>query len=222
MADPFHFFMHPQSPKPPQQTLALVGVLALATAPLFLNDLAYLDYPTVTTWLAVDWGSKLLSGGTILAFASTRRLAALPVPGTLTVSLLIALIVATILDWWFSPWLIAWGNDLIPAPAKFGFTYPNEMIRLLDLGPGLLLTAVVEEVLFRKVLFLGLMRGQLSRNAAAATSIILFALCHWSMGIGACLSALLFGVIAQIIFIHGGKLWPVIAAHWIYDFFWFA
>lgn len=216
--------MPPQLCKPSQQPLALADMLALtlATAPLFLNDLAYLDHPTVTTWLAVDWGSKLLSGGIILAFEATRRLAALPMPGTLSLGLILALIVMTILNWWISPWIIAWGNNLVPALARFGFTYPDEMIRLLDLGPGLLLTAVVEEVLFRKVLFLGLMRGQLSRKAAAATSIVLFALCHWSMGIGACLSALLFGVIAQIVFVRGGKLWPVIAAHWIYNFFWFA
>lgn len=92
---------------------------------------------------------------------------------------------------------------------------------MIDLGLGLLLTAVVEEVLFRKVVFLTLRRAEITISGAGALSVILFALCHWSLGLGSCLSALLFGLGAQAVFIKTGRLLPFMAAHWAYDFFWF-
>jgi len=53
-------------------------------------------------------------------------------------------------------------------------------------------------------------------------SVVLFALCHWSLGLGSCLSALLFGLGAQAISSQTGGLFPLVAAHWAYDFFWYA
>lgn len=203
----------------PYKDLSLV---ALSLMPLFLNDLVYLNAPSAWQWLATDWGSKLLSGGLILLFVTTRRLAFIPENRGFTFFEGLAITLMATVTWWISLKLIPWADALIPPAAQFAFTtYPSPTVRVVDLGLGLLLTAVVEEMLFRKVVFLALRRSGMGIVISGLLSIALFALCHWSLGLGSCLSALLFGLGAQAIFIQTGRLLPLVAAHWAYDFFWF-
>lgn len=204
----------------PYKDLSLV---ALCLMPLFLNDLVYLCHPLAWQWLITDWGSKLLSGGLVLLFATTRQLALTPEARGFTVVEGPILALMTMIIGWISLKATPWANAWVPPAAQFAFTaYPSPGIRVIDLSFGLLLTAVVEEVLFRKVVFLALRQAGVKIVIASVLSVVLFALCHWSLGLGSCLSALLFGLAAQVIFIRTGRLPPLVAAHWAYDFMWFA
>jgi|JI10StandDraft_1071094.scaffolds.fasta_scaffold116449_2 hypothetical protein len=203
----------------PYKDLSLV---ALCLMPLFLNDFVYLYQPSARLWLITDWGSKILSGGLVLLFVTTRHLALTPEARGFTYIEGMAVTLMAMATWWISLELVPWADALIPAAAQFTFTtYPSPSVRVIDLGLGLLLTAVVEEVLFRKVVFLALRRTRIGIVISGGLTVALFALCHWSLGLGSCLSALLFGLGAQAIFIQTGRLLPLVAAHWAYDFFWF-
>ncbi len=204
----------------PYKDLSLV---ALSMMPLFLNDIVYLYQPSAWLWLATDWVSKILSGGLVLLFATTRHLALMPEARGFTFVEGLAVTLMTMVTWRISLELIPWAEVLIPPAVQFAFTtYPSPSVRVIDLGLGLLLTAVLEEMLFRKVVFLALRRAGIGVVISGVLSVALFTLCHWSLGLGSCLSALLFGLSAQAIFIQTGRLLPLVAAHWAYDFFWFA
>lgn len=204
----------------PYRDLSLV---ALSLMPLFLNDLVYLHHPSAWQWLITDWGSKILSGGLVLLFVTTRHLALTPQARGFTIVDGLTLALMTMIIWWISRRFIPWANALMRPAAQFAFTaYPSPGVRVIDLSLGLLLTAVVEEVLFRKVVFLALRQAGVEIVIASVFSVVLFALCHWSLGLGSCLSAFLFGLAAQVIFIRTGRLPPLVAAHWAYDFMWFA
>jgi len=55
-----------------------MSLVALCLMPLFLNDFVYLYQPSAWLWLTTDWGSKILSGGLVLLFVTTRHLALIP------------------------------------------------------------------------------------------------------------------------------------------------
>ena len=197
-----------------------LSLAALCLIPLFLNDFVYLYQPSAWLWLITDWSSKILSGGLVLLFVTTRRLAFIPENRGFTFVEGLAVTLMAMVTWWISLKLIPWANDLISPAAQFAFTtHPSPSVRVIDLGLGLLLTAVVEEVLFRKVFFLALRRTGMGIVISGVLSVALFAFCHWSLGLGSCLSAFLFGLGAQAVFIQTGRLLPLVAAHWAYDFF---
>ncbi len=53
-----------------------MGLLALLTAPFFLNDFIFLNIETAPQWLAADYGSKLLALIILFAVAPLRHAAA--------------------------------------------------------------------------------------------------------------------------------------------------
>lgn len=107
----------------PHKDLSLV---ALCLLPLFLNDFVYLYQPSAWLWLITDWGSKILSGGLVLLFVTTRHLALMPEARGFNLIEGLAVTLMAMVTWWVSLELIPWADALIPPTAQFAFTtYPS-------------------------------------------------------------------------------------------------
>lgn len=196
-----------------------IALLALVSAPFFLNDIAFMATETAPGWLAADYGSKILALAILFAAAPLRRAVAgtaappraIPEACVLTVVAAAAIIAA---DW------------LLRVPVNIEieswvlFTYPaldSPVLYWTDITFGLALTAFSEELVFRG-LFARLMApifpGALAMTVASA---VVFALIHWSHGVTAMAVAFLAGLVLMALYRRTGSLLPAMAAHYLVD-----
>ena len=198
-------------------------LLALVLLPGFLNDFAFLAAKTAPQWLAADYSSRLVTLGVIALVPAFRRyiLASFRLPRRILESLgLAALCVGAIV-----------AVDLVvTAPLDAAFpqtklvTFPainSTFLYRLDMTFGLALVAVSEEVAYR-----GVTRQVIGRFANRAVLILVsslvFALIHWSSGLGTIATAFIAGVILMALFLRTGSLVPPIVAHYAVDAILFA
>jgi membrane protease YdiL (CAAX protease family) len=206
------------------RTRSLLPLYALAVLPFVLNDIGFILARSAPEWLAADYGSKLAALGLVLAVPALRRLAR-DWGDTATPLWLLALAAAA------SAGLIVAEfrgfedrlNALWPESVLYRFpAIADTGLRLFDLTAGLALTAVVEEVVFRR-LFADV-AGSLFRCewAMVAASALLFGAIHWSAGIGAVVCAALAGVVLMVLLRRSGSLWPPVIAHYLANLVLFA
>jgi membrane protease YdiL (CAAX protease family) len=199
------------------RTRSLLPLYALAVLPFFLNDIGFILATTAPEWLGVDYASKLAALSLILAIPVLRRLArdwgetAAPVwllalPAIASAGLIVA--------------EFRGFEDRINAlwPESILYRFPrieSDGLRIFDLTAGLALTAVVEELVFRR-LFADVV-GPLFRSewGMVAASAILFGAIHWSAGIGSVVCATLAGVVLMVLMRRSGSLWPPVVAHYL-------
>jgi hypothetical protein len=101
---------------------------------------------------------------------------------------------------------------------QLGF-YPaiNGPFYLFDVTFGIALSAIHEELCFRRAIPLAL--AGLGHGAAnTLASAILFGAFHWWTGIPNMINAAAFGVIALAFYRGAGALWPVMVIHYVVDF----
>lgn len=199
------------------RTRSLLPLYALVVLPFVLNDIGFILARNAPVWLAADYGSKLAALGLILAVPALRQLAR---------------------DWGgtASPlWLLALGavasaglivaefrgfEDRLNAlwPDSILYRFPrieSDGLRIFDLTAGLALTAVAEELVFRR-LFADIVGPLLRREwVMVAASAGLFGAIHWSAGIGSVLCAALSGVVLMVLLRRSDSLWPPVAAHYL-------
>lgn len=176
----------PAAPRP----VLLGGLVALAIAPYWFNDFLFIELvkgePGWPVYLT-DYLTRILGLAILLLLPPLRGLA-LAGEGRR-------------LDWWFVlPFLgVAYGfhqlaDIYILAPVNGAmpdfvlFQYPAtgfDWLDVFDLTAGLLLVAVSEELLCRRVAFRYLERLGLGAPAVLLVSTLMFALMHWSGGLGA-------------------------------------
>lgn len=199
------------------RTRSLLPLYALVVLPFVLNDIGFILARTAPEWLAADYGSKVVALALILAIPALRRLAR-DWGDTATPLWLLALaavasaglIVAEFRG--FEDRL----NALWPESALYRFPrIENDGLRIFDLTVGLALTAVAEELVFRR-LFADI-AGPLFRSewAMVAISAVLFGAIHWSAGVGSVVCAALAGVVLMVLMRRSGSLWPPVAAHYL-------
>jgi membrane protease YdiL (CAAX protease family) len=87
----------------------------------------------------------------------------------------------------------------------------------IDLTFGLLLVAIHEEVLFRRVAR-AVFRPWGDRAAMIATSSVIFGLFHWWTGLLNMIVATLIGAFLMLLYRRAGALWPAVLAHYLIDF----
>lgn len=198
-------------------TRSLLPLYFLVVLPFFLNDIGFILATTAPEWLGADYASKLAALGLILVVPALRRLAR-AWGDTATPLWLLALAAVA------SAGLIVAAfrgfEDAINAfwPESILYRFPrieSDGLRIFDLTAGLALTAVVEELVFRR-LFADVL-GPLFRSewAMVAASALLFGAIHWSAGIGSVVCAALAGVVLMVLMRRSGSLWPPVVAHYL-------
>lgn len=105
----------------------------------------------------------------------------------------------------------------------FGFpTIDNSFVEYFDLSFGLALTAFSEEVVFRGVAILLLLRYVKNTTFIVVFSSTVFGFAHWGLGVPLIISAALWGILPAISVIKTRSIYPAIVAHYITNFVDFA
>lgn len=191
----------------------------LAVLPFFLNDFSGIYLETAATWMAADYGSRilplLLVWWLVVSGRTNWRALGVRWPGWLPMLVWAVALsaVGTAIDQWALPLFDQW----LPFGPWSG--YPIESgtwLSRIDLSFGLALVAVSEEAVFRSLAQAALARVQ-PLTLYLLTAIV-FGAVHWSVGPGTCLNAALIGVV----FLYGlrvcGSIWPAVVAHFVVNF----
>lgn len=105
------------------------------------------------------------------------------------------------------------------------FQFPTIQMRWLkafDLSVGILLVALSEEVIFRRLLFKWFQQRGCGTINIVVLSAACFALAHWGVGLANVMITFAFGVLAMTVYLRCKRLWPVVIPHFLIDFFNFA
>lgn len=201
-----------QTSRPNQRVFgATVFVLAV---PFFLNDIGFIAAQGAGAWLAVDYASKLAVFAAIVAFATLRRAslagARLP-PNLLSTGAATALVIVGLVALFFA--IDNLGLDQGTVLQRF-FPLDRAWLIVFDLTVGLALTAIAEELVFRR-LFLDAFARRWSAFWLYAASSALFAAIHWSNGVGTIGGAFVAGLLLMWLTRRSGTVLPAIIAHYV-------
>jgi hypothetical protein len=183
----------------------LAALLAPAFAPYWFNDFVFIalagEGPGWPVYLT-DYLSRGLGVGLLFAIPALRELAA-PGEGRALIGWLAAVLAGLAVG--IS--LLTDGNlfgalhDLAPDWALFAYPAPGpRWLNIFDLTGGLLLVAVSEELLCRRVAVRTLERFGLPPVAVPLVSTTLFATMHWSSGLGALGETFVLGAVLTAIY----------------------
>lgn len=94
----------------------------------------------------------------------------------------------------------------------------NSGLYWVDLSLGLLLVALSEELIFRKIALSWLRSSGKSTLQIILISACFFALIHWGNGPGGVLYTFGLGLFYMAFYLKIGRLWPLVVTHWIENF----
>ena len=188
----------------------------LALIPFFANDLLFLVSEGAPQWLAIDYATKIVVLALLLGPSVMRAIAlqAEPTQMRLYAIVLFAMLafgLALASDHYVRGWL----DYLLPQTILF--SYPpigDPALYWFDMTFGLALTAVSEELAFRKVLWHWLRPRLASTTTLYFLSAALFGLCHWSHGVGSVVSAFLIGLVLMGLYRRTGRIEVSMAVHY--------
>ncbi len=210
--------MRPRPPRAPPSRALLFIVLALI--PFYVNDLLFLATDDAWQWLAVDYSAKTLVLLLLLLPAATRSIALAPetapakAPRTiLYAGAALALILASY--HFLRAWLDAFFPELV------AFEYPRIEaygLQWLDLTFGLALTAIAEELMFRKILWQWIRPRVANAVPAHLIPALLFGLAHWSHGLGSIAAAFVSGLVLMVLYLGTGRIAVAMAVHYAANF----
>lgn len=190
---------------------------AVLVAPFILNDFAFIALDGGYGVYLVDYATRVLVLGICLLWPVARHTLVQPSQQAasfyLAFAALVALVVAgRLLTRYVEPafdGIADWGQFFRFGPIE------NQTLRWFDLTAGLLLVALSEELVFRKFALAALSTLTGKSSSIILFSAIIFALIHWAGGIVKTLMTFLFGVVYMAVYLKIGRLWPLVAAHWI-------
>lgn len=194
--------------------------IVLALIPFYANDLVFLTTGTKWHWLVADYGSKLLVVLLLFLPAANRELVlaretrATTIAGTtLCAAGALALLLAS------NHYVSGWLNFYFPSTILFSYP-PIEPAGLywFDMIFGLGLTAVTEELVYRKLLWKWIRPRLSGATVAFIVPAILFALAHWSHGVGTVVSAFIAGLVLMALYRRTRSISLAIAVHYVANF----
>lgn len=200
------------STAPPSTGRFLGAAFVILTLPFFVNDVGFILARSAGAWISVDYASKLAVLAAIAAFAVLRRralegarlpddLATIGVATIFVTAIVVALFLA----------IDRFGLDSGTVLQSF-FPLERPWLIVFDLTVGLALTALAEELVFRR-LFLDAFAKRWSPPALYLVSSTLFAAIHWSNGVGTIGGAFIAGVMLMWLTRRSGTVLPAIVAH---------
>ena len=190
--------------------LEIVGTLIF-----ILNDIGFIYTKSAPSWLALDYGGRIIVLGMIAyklknGSLSLERLGIqkLDFHTYVTYTFFMTLI---------GLFLILYIEDLIYSGGFLKFPeIKNQALFLFDLTFGITLVALSEELLFR-----GLIYNRLKKHKILLSSI-LFGLIHWGAGLDAVVIAIPIGMMFAYSYKDSGSILPALSAHFLIDFFLFS
>jgi membrane protease YdiL (CAAX protease family) len=194
-------------------------ILAVLSSIFLLNDFLFMRAEGYAAWLLIDYGSRLLAVGIVLALmqrkisrAAEFGLTGIPfLPGLAWLLFLTATgILIDQVGWRFLEQHLPYTQLAAMPKIKSPF------VNIFDLIFGITLVAVSEEIVFRGYCFTAL-HERLSPRALVALSAVLFGMIHWSQGLHAVLSAALWGILPMVSMIRTRSIIPAVLAHYITD-----
>lgn len=200
----------------------LAAAFFLILALMVLFQVWRLGQAEAASWLAVDYAMRVTVLVLLGVLGNTRGVAFGMTPlrigqGELSLWLLGGVLIAL-----GFPTVEHFLSGLLP-DMRFGFypRPPHLSAKVIDLTFGIGLTALHEEVFFRRVaraVFHRLGNGLLM---VIATSTV-FGLFHWWTGPANMLLAGVVGAFLMLLYQRAGALWPAVAVHYLIDFWTFA
>jgi len=196
-----------------------LSILIVLSSIFLLNDFFFMSAKSYVSWLAIDYGSRLLAVGIVVYLI--RKKAALPaafglarIPFRAGVKWMLLLTVTGIfidqVVWHFFEHLLP-DTQLASMPR-----IKDPIVNIFDLTIGIMLVAVSEEIVFRGYCFTAL-RDRMGPRLLMPISAVLFGLIHWSAGQHAVITTALWGVMPMVAMIRTGSVVPAMAAHYLTD-----
>jgi membrane protease YdiL (CAAX protease family) len=194
-------------------------ILAVLSSIFLLNDFLFLAAKSYGTWILIDYGSRLLAVGIVLALMQ-RKISSAAEFGltgmTFRSGLLWMLLLAAtgiLIDQVGLRFLEQHlPNTQLAAMPKIKSSFVN----IFDLIFGVTLVAVSEEVVFRGYCFTAL-HERMSPGALVTLSVVLFGMIHWSQGLHAIVSTALWGILPMVSMVRTRSVIPAMIAHYITD-----
>lgn len=199
---------------------------AALAVPFFLNDFANIFITDHTAWIVADYlVAKALPLAVIVwsvnagvAKWSEYGFKKLPIVMFLYYGLAMSIIGTTMDQYGYDFFKL-----VLPSASLGGIPEAPQGSALgwFDLHFGLLLVAIVEEMIFRGMAWTALRRAGLNAFTALVVSSAVFGLIHWSLGVAAVVSTGLIGAIFTICVWRTGSILPLIFAHFIVNYVYF-
>jgi len=213
-----------------RETRRLLLLFALLAAPGFLNGFLHVSYPVIEGWppYAVWVGADYISRFWVIAFLifsptlrlrSRERLGKPTYPFEVFEITLLAFLLALV-----SYLTIDRTFDLL-FPETILFRAPrvtDSLFFWLDMTVGLLLVAVTEELVWRRLFYVMFLPRLKTLWLAVPLQAALFGLMHWEHGAGGIAGAAAVGVIFTWATFRSGSLIPAIIAHYFINFILFS
>lgn len=210
----------------PRSPISPGVALVLLASPFYLNDFANLFIKDWRLWLLIDYlAVKLLPLAAICWLLGSRRLQRAqfglvwqaPLPFIVTFMLLV--VAGTLLDQNAYTLVASWpgyaalgGMPAITSPAW----------NWVDLTLGLLLVALLEELVFRGLAHAALSRITDQPLVIAVVSGLAFGLIHWSGGAHAVMVTTVIGMVFMAVYLRTRSLPALVLAHFVVNFIDFA
>lgn len=199
---------------------------ALLAAPFYLNDFAGIFIRDWRTWLAIDYVAvKLFPLAAIAWLVASRRMTPadfglVPQPAAAFLgAFAAATIVGTLIDQNAYALLAGLpGYRALGAMPEIRSDFWNRF----DLGIGLLLVGIVEELVFRAYACTVISRYTTRSAAIIAASSVAFGLIHWSLGLNAVLVTAVIGAVYMAIYLRTRSIAALALAHFLVNYIDFA
>lgn len=196
------------------------GLLALAYAPYWLNDVPMIAAQASEWVYAIDYGTRLLGLAILFGHPALRAIVlARPAAAPPLHHCLLAILLLILFDQALT-YAVTEPLETAPGPEVKWFAWPpieTGWLRWIDLTAGIALVAVSEELVGRKASVALLRPHFRALWPVVAIAAVAFALMHWSSGPAALVYTGLAGVALLIAYLRLGVLWPVIVAHYLID-----
>lgn len=197
--------------------LAWLGI-ALALLPLPVKRAMLLGEPEVLHWLAWDYGVRfILILGVVLVYEAG---AMGPPPSRVFWQKAASIFVIAALGEWFLVFGEVFLSDFLPPYFEY-FSPPvirDRYLLTLDLTLGIMLVAISEELVFRRMVFSLLERFGFGKASVLFFSSVLFALVHITSGLDSLIFTFLHGLIFGTAFQLTGRLSVCVALHYMGNF----
>ena len=179
----------------------------------WLFDLTIWILIPVTVFTALDRHANLH----LHEFGLNSRIA--KIESVTAVALLSILIIPVLYVVYFLPFTL-FSSDLISTP-RFSYQQvlpESQLARVLVAGYFGVTAGLVEELLFKGLLFRLIKDLKAAHLIFVFTSSILFAAAHWESGATNLYAAFVYGFVTSLIYLGLKNLWPLVVGHAILDF----
>jgi hypothetical protein len=197
-------------------------ILALLTAPFFLNDFSSIFVKDWRVWLLIDYVGVKVFPLLVVLWLLTKKLMT-PVDFGFTKqsipSFAVLFVVVTFVGIFVDQngYLIL---DSLPGYAPLGAmpAIKSHTWNWIDLTLGLLLVGIVEEIVFRGYMYTFLSRFTQDGFKIVAISSVFFGLIHWSLGLHSVIVTSIIGAIFMFSYMRTRMLTPIMLAHFAINF----